>query len=142
MQSFVKVTALIVLGSALPALSSADELQSNGRAGNLSSQMTASPLQTASPGPDPDDKTVPQKNPGWWSSHTKEDKLLYTNLTAAAAIGLWGLATWDYGSAGFHGSHEGWFEYDSKYGGADKLGHFWATYAFSDALTCLYKDWG
>jgi hypothetical protein len=68
--------------------------------------------------------------------------MLYTNLTAATAIGIWGLATWDYGSADFHSSDEGGFEYDSKYGGADRLGHFWATYAFSDALTGLYKDWG
>ena len=37
------------------------------------------------------------------------------NLTAATAIGIWG---------------------------ADKLGHFWATYTFSDALTGLYKNWG
>ena len=79
---------------------------------------------------------------GWWESQTKEEKMLYTNLTAAAAIGIWGLATWDYGSAGLHTSDEGWFENDSKYGGADKLGHFWATYAFSDALTGLYKHWG
>lgn len=78
----------------------------------------------------------------WWKSQSKEKKLLYTNLTAATAIGIWGLATWDYGSAGFHSSSEGGFEQDSKYGGADKLGHFWATYAFSDALTGLYKNWG
>jgi hypothetical protein len=37
---------------------------------------------------------------------------------------------------------EGWFEQDSKYGGADKLGHLWSTYVFSDALTGLYKSWG
>jgi hypothetical protein len=79
---------------------------------------------------------------GWWSNQPKEKKMLYTNLTAATAIGVWGLATWDYGSAGLHTGEEGWFEHDSKYGGADKLGHFWATYAFSDALTGLYKSWG
>jgi len=72
----------------------------------------------------------------------KEKKMLYTTTASAAAIGLWGLATWDYGSSGFHSADEGWFEEDSKYGGADKLGHFWATYAFSDALTGLYKSWG
>jgi hypothetical protein len=79
---------------------------------------------------------------GWWSSQPKEQKMLYTNLTAATAIAIWGLTTWDYGSAGFHTGDEGWFEKGSKYGGADKLGHFWATYAFSDALTGLYKGWG
>ena len=82
------------------------------------------------------------ENTSWWTAQSKEQKLLYTNLTAATAIGIWGLATWDYGSAGFHKSHEGYFEYTSKYGGADKLGHFWATYTFSDGLTGLYKNWG
>lgn len=79
---------------------------------------------------------------GWWASQPKESKLLYTNLTAAALIGVWGLIEWDYGSEGWSNADEGWFEEDSKYGGADKLGHFWATYAFSDALTGLYKSWG
>jgi len=78
----------------------------------------------------------------WWARQSKEKKILYTNLTAVTAIGIWGLSTWDYGSAGLNTSDEGWFEHDSKYGGADKLGHFWATYAFSDALTGLYKNWG
>jgi len=79
---------------------------------------------------------------GWWTSQPKETKMLYTNVTAAALIGVWGLIEWDYGSEGWNEAHEGWFEKDSKYGGADKFGHFWSTYAFSDALTGLYKSWG
>ncbi len=79
---------------------------------------------------------------GWWSNLPKEKKMIYTTTASAAAIGLWGLATWDYGSSGFHSADEGMVGEDSKYGGADKLGHFWATYAFSDALTGLYKSWG
>jgi Predicted periplasmic lipoprotein (DUF2279) len=79
---------------------------------------------------------------GWWSSQPKENKLLYTNLTAAALIGIWGMLEWDYGSEGWNTADEGWFERDSKYGGADKVGHFWSTYAFADALTALYKSWG
>ena len=78
----------------------------------------------------------------WWSSLPKEKKMVYTTTASAAAIGIYGLATWDYGSSGLHSADEGMFEEDSKYGGADKLGHFWATYAFSDALTGLYKSWG
>ena len=78
----------------------------------------------------------------WWSRQPKSQKMLYTNVTAAAAIGIWGLATWDYGSADFTQGHEGWFGEDTKYGGADKFGHFWSTYAFSDALTGLYTSWG
>lgn len=68
--------------------------------------------------------------------------MLYTNLAAAGAIGIWGLLEWDYGSEDWDTADEGWFEKDSKYGGADKLGHFWATYAFADALTGLYTSWG
>ena len=82
------------------------------------------------------------ENPGWWTKQPKENKLLYTNIGAAALIGIWGLIEWDYGSDGWNTAHEGWFEQDSKYGGADKLGHFWSTYAFADALTGLYKSWG
>ena len=78
----------------------------------------------------------------WWSRQSKSEKMLYTNVTAAAAIGIWGLATWDYGSAGFTMGHEKWFGHDTKYGGADKCGHFWSTYTFADALTGLYTNWG
>lgn len=78
----------------------------------------------------------------WWASQPKENKMLYTTVTAATIIGLWGLAEWEYGSADWHSADEGWFEQDSKYGGADKVGHFFATYAFSDALTGLYSHWG
>ena len=91
------------------------------------------------------DSSTIAENPAsesWWSKQPKAKKMLYTNLTAAAAIGVWGLATWDYGSAGFVMGHEGWFGHDTKYGGADKFGHMWSTYAFSDALTGLYKSWG
>lgn len=84
----------------------------------------------------------PATEEGWWTSQPKEAKMLYTNLAAAGLIGVWGLIEWDYGSNGWNTAHEGWFGKDSKYGGADKCGHFWSTYAFSDALTGLYKDWG
>lgn len=84
--------------------------------------------------------TVPDD--GWWASQPKEKKMLYTTGTAAALIGIWGLIEWDYGSQDWINSNEGWFENNTKYGGADKAGHFWATYTFSDALTALYEDWG
>ncbi len=79
---------------------------------------------------------------GWWAGLPKEKKMLYTTSVSAAAIAIWGLATWDYGSSGLHGSDEGFFEADAKYGGADKCGHFFASYAFSDALTGLYHGFG
>ncbi len=78
----------------------------------------------------------------WWSSLPKEKKALYANAAAVSFITLYGLADWDYGSADFYFANEGWFEENAKYGGADKAGHFWATYALADALTGLYKHWG
>lgn len=101
---------------------------------SLSTQVNDGSLAATSTGNTPADS--------WWSRQPKSKKMLYTNLTAATAIGIWGLATWDYGSAGFNMGNEGWFGHDTKYGGADKCGHLWSTYAFSDALTALYKGWG
>lgn len=93
-------------------------------------------------GPATEASVEPTASDSWWSRQPKSTKMLYTNLTAATAIGIWGLATWDYGSEGFSMGHEKWFGRDTKYGGADKCGHLWSTYAFSDALTGLYKGWG
>lgn len=77
-----------------------------------------------------------------WNTQAKEDKMLYSNLAAASVIGVWGLMAWDYGSGSIHSANEGWFQQDTKYGGADKLGHFWATYTLADAFTGIYKHWG
>ena len=101
---------------------------------SISTQANNTPLAATSADDTPSDS--------WWSRQPKAKKMLYTNLTAATAIGIWGLATWDYGSAGFNMGNEGWFGHDTKYGGADKCGHLWSTYAFADALTALYKGWG
>ena len=120
--------------------------------GALSCTLIASPVYAqnsmtevpATQVPVTSDNTLPNATTeeGWWSSQPKEKKLLYTNIAAASLIGIWGLAEWDYGSEDWNNADEGWFEQDSKYGGADKLGHFWATYTFADALTGLYKNWG
>jgi hypothetical protein len=106
-----------------------------------SSQTSQGTDTAAIPAPPPNTSGSAVED-GWWTSQPKESKMLYTNLTAAALIGVWGLIEWDYGSEGWNKADEGWFEKDSKYGGADKVGHFWSTYAFSDALTGLYKSWG
>lgn len=79
---------------------------------------------------------------GWWSAQAKEKKLLYTNLGAIGAIALYGLAEWDYGSGSLSSANERWFQQHTKYGGADKLGHFWGTYVFADALSSIYQSYG
>lgn len=78
----------------------------------------------------------------WWSRQPKGKKMLYTNIAAASLIGIWGYLEWDYQSSDFNVADEGWFQKDAKYGGADKFGHFWSSYAISDAFTALYKNWG
>ncbi|WPD21754.1 MAG: DUF2279 domain-containing protein [Candidatus Electrothrix scaldis] len=78
----------------------------------------------------------------WWGDLPKEKKMLYTNAFAVSFITLYGFADWDYGSGNFHFANEGWFERDTKYGGSDKLGHFWSTYVLADTFTALYNHWG
>jgi hypothetical protein len=41
-----------------------------------------------------------------------------------------------------HASREGWFGKDTKYGGADKLGHFYTTFALSHYFANLYDGFG
>jgi uncharacterized protein YfiM (DUF2279 family) len=64
------------------------------------------------------------------------------NLVAGGGILLWGLLQWDYGSTVFRFRSEGWFEKDTKYGGADKLGHAWASYGMASVYSEVFKRWG
>ena len=113
----------------------------------ISGATASNPLPAHSQTFDPTESVYAQSpaadgQEGWWNTLPKEKKLLYTNAAAAVTIGVWGLIEWDYGSVGWKNANEGWFQKDTKYGGADKLGHFWSTYAFADALTGLYTSWG
>lgn len=68
--------------------------------------------------------------------------IFYTNLTGVAVITAWGLTNWDYGENRPHASSEGWFGRGTKYGGADKLGHFYSSYAVGSGLFGLFESWG
>ncbi|MCI5159049.1 MAG: DUF2279 domain-containing protein, partial [Candidatus Electrothrix sp. AUS1_2] len=81
------------------------------------------------------DRTDQEAETGWRDDLPKEKKALYTNVFAVSFITLYGFADWDYGSDGFHFANEGWFEKETKYGGADKMGHFWSTYVLADTFT-------
>ena len=106
---------------------------------------TDSFAQTAA-APDAAEQTVnisaSSSDPGWWGGLPRERKMLYTNLAAATVIGIYGLSQWDYGTSDFYSSEEGMFEQDSKYGSADKVGHFYSALVLSDALTALYSSYG
>jgi len=73
---------------------------------------------------------------------TRGQKTLLLNVGSMVAVFIYGLAKWEYGQSRFRIDNEGWFERDTKYGGADKLGHFWSCYALSHLFSYTYRKWG
>lgn len=69
-------------------------------------------------------------------------RVLYTNLVGTGFMMAWGTAFWDYFTISPVSADEGWFGGDTKYGGADKLGHIYTTYVFSLGFASLYEYWG
>ena len=69
------------------------------------------------------------------------DRVLYTNLIGGAVVTAWGVAFWDYFTISPVMGDEGWFKEDTKYGGADKLGHAYSTYLWSLGFASLYEYW-
>lgn len=77
-----------------------------------------------------------------WNGLTKEDKALTVNTAMFGTVLAIGAISWDYGASNIYLKDEGWFGANTKYGGADKLGHFYSTFIVSDILGYLYRDWG
>ena len=73
---------------------------------------------------------------------TRGQKTLLLNAGSMVAISIYGLTKWEYGESSFHFENEGWFGRNTKYGGADKLGHFWSSYALSHLYSYVYRKWG
>jgi len=80
----------------------------------------------------------------WWgmADWSRRKKVVVLNLAVTGVIAIYGAATWDYGSNGFASRDEGWFDRDTCYGGADKLGHAWSAYAVTSLYSRIYRDWG
>lgn len=57
--------------------------------------------------------------------------MIYTNIIGAGFIATWGTAFWNYFDSKPVMRNEGWFGKDTKYGGADKLGHLYSTSLWS-----------
>lgn len=78
------------------------------------------------------------------ASLTKEEKLVYLNLTTSALLLAYGAEHWGYDILHTkpHAQSEGWFEKDSKHGGADKFGHAYVGYLSSHLFSYAYEDWG
>lgn len=70
------------------------------------------------------------------------DRVIYTNVIGAGVIALWGATFWDYFTIMPVNGDEGWFGADTKYGGADKLGHAYSTYLWSLGFSSLFEYWG
>lgn len=75
------------------------------------------------------------------SSEEKNKRLWQVNLIGIGVITAWGVTNWDYFSAPPKTTSEGWFGNDTKSGGADKLGHMYASYVTSHGLSSLYQSW-
>jgi len=71
-----------------------------------------------------------------------KNRVLYTNLVGAGIVTAWGIAFWDYFTISPVVGDERWFGKDTKYGGADKLGHLYSTYLWSLGFSSLYEYWG
>lgn len=77
-------------------------------------------------------------------SYTKEQKLLYLNTAAGASLVAYGYLHWEYDILHTkpHARSEGWFERESKHGGADKMGHLYVGYLSSHLFSYIYDEWG
>ena len=90
-----------------------------------------------------DDERLSSKAP-WWSvsDWSRGTKVVALNAGTVATIATCGFIGWDYGSHSFRTANEGWFDPDTHYGGADKLGHVFTCYALATVYNRIYKDWG
>lgn len=79
---------------------------------------------------------------GFETNFSKEEKVIISNGLGLTAITTWGILNWDYFKNDPHRADEGWFEEDSKHGGADKLGHFYFSYTFAHLLSAFYENSG
>ena len=82
--------------------------------------------------------TAAGNNSEWF---TRQQKTIILNVGIMGGVFLHGLINWDYGSDSWHLEDEGWFGRTTKYGGMDKLGHFWSSYTGSHLLAYIYRKW-
>lgn len=69
-------------------------------------------------------------------------KALATELAVIGFIGAWGAANWDYGGNGWQTEEEGWFDRNTREGGADKAGHVYTGYVIGRSLAGLFAGYG
>ena len=75
------------------------------------------------------------------SSQEKNEYLWRVNLTGIGIISTWGIINWDYFTTSPNAASEGWFENNTKSGGADKIGHLYTSYLTTHGLSNLFESW-
>lgn len=82
--------------------------------------------------------------PATSSSLSKEEKLLYLNITTTVGMLSYGAVQWGYDIINVtpHGQSEGWFAKDTKHGGMDKFAHAYVGYFSSHMFSYAYENWG
>ena len=73
---------------------------------------------------------------------TRGQKTLLLNAGSMGGIFIYGVTKWDYAKSSFFFKSEGWFERTAIDGGADKVGHFFDSYAASHLYSYVYRKWG
>lgn len=71
-----------------------------------------------------------------------KQKVIAVNLAGIGIISAWGIRYWNYADFKPHVTSEAWFGQNTKHGGADKLGHFYAGYAIANVFAKQFQDWG
>ncbi|MBT3178356.1 MAG: DUF2279 domain-containing protein [Desulfobacula sp.] len=79
---------------------------------------------------------------GMETNFSKQETVLISNILGLTAITTWGILNWDYFKNEPKKKDEGWFSKNTKDGGHDKLGHFYFSYALSNALAGIYEKKG
>jgi len=74
-------------------------------------------------------------------SSSQQQDLLKVNLTGIGIVTVWGVANWDYFTQSPKSTSEGWFQNNTNSGGADKIGHVYASYVAAHGLSYLYETW-
>lgn len=67
--------------------------------------------------------------------------LIKMNTVGIGIVTVWGVTQWDYFTNSPKSRSEGWFQNDTKNGGADKLGHLYTAYVTGHGLSRLFESW-
>jgi hypothetical protein len=78
-------------------------------------------------------------NEATWQEQKKH--IVNVNLTGVGVITAWGVTNWHYFTNSPQSRSEHWFQNDTSYGGADKVGHLYASYVSTHGLSYLYEFW-